>query len=146
MDRGRINRSDAMQFGKYLLVGGGNTLLTIVVIAVLKSCLGVNLWIANMAGYVAGMINSFLWNKLWVFRSHSRRFHGEALRFLLGFCLCYVVQFAVTWTLTAMMGDAEWRLPSGFVMSAYGLATLIGMGAYTIANFLYNRMVTFQVR
>ena len=79
-----------------------------------------------------------------VFHSHSRRFHGEALRFLIGFGLCYAVQFALTWALTRMMGEAEWQLPGGFVMSPYGPATLIGMGAYTICNYLYNRLVTFH--
>ncbi|QCD38133.1 GtrA family protein [Duncaniella sp. C9] len=139
-----LHRTDAAQFGKYLLVGGGNTALTLIVIIGLKSGLGINPWVANACGYVAGMINSFLWNKLWVFHSHSRRFHGEALRFLIGFGLCYAVQFALTWALTRMMGEAEWQLPGGFVMSPYGLATLIGMGAYTICNYLYNRLVTFH--
>jgi putative flippase GtrA len=29
-------------------------------------------------------------------------------------------------------------------ISGYGLATLIGMVFYTVANFLYNRFVTFR--
>lgn len=139
-----LHRSDATQFCKYLLVGGGNTLLTLAVIVGLKSGLGVNPWIANVAGYVAGMVNSFVWNKLWVFHSRNRRIQGEALRFLVGFGLCFAVQFAVTWGVTEVLGQAEWQLLGGFVMSAYGLATLVGMGVYTICNFLYNRLVTFH--
>jgi peptidoglycan/LPS O-acetylase OafA/YrhL len=30
------------------------------------------------------------------------------------------------------------------VISGYGVATLVGMIAYTIANFVYNRFVTFR--
>lgn len=139
-----VKRRDAAQFAKYLIVGAGNTLVTLAVIVLLKSGLGVNPWVANAVGYVAGMVNSFIWNKLWVFHSHGRRLHNEALRFLGGFAVCYIVQFAVTWAVTAMLGGAEWQLPGGFVMSGYGLATLVGMGAYTVCNFVYNRLVTFK--
>lgn len=90
------------------------------------------------------MVNSFLWNKLWVFHSHERRLYSEALHFLGGFAVCYLIQFAVTWFLTTSIGQHEWPLPGGFVMSSYGLATLIGMGAYTVCNYLYNRLITFR--
>lgn len=140
----KIQRKDAGQFVKFLLVGGGNTLVTLAVILLLKSMLGVNPWLSNAAGYVAGMVNSFLWNKLWVFRSHSRRFHIEAMRFFVGFIICYGVQFAVTLALTSNMDDMEWLLPGGFTLSSYGLATIIGMCFYTVCNFIYNRVVTFK--
>lgn len=139
-NRGR----DLRQFAKFLLVGGGNTLVTLTVILTLKSVFGVNPWIANAAGYVAGVINSFFWNKLWVFHSHGRRTYDEALRFVVGFAVCYAAQFAVTWCLTRMFGAAEWTLPGGFVLSSYGLSTLLGMAVYTLANFIYNRLVTFR--
>lgn len=29
-------------------------------------------------------------------------------------------------------------------ISGYGIATLIGMGVYTVANFVYNRLITFR--
>lgn len=139
-----IHRKDAKQFAKYILVGGGNTLVTLTVILLLKSVLGVNPWLSNAIGYVAGMINSFLWNKLWVFRSRSRRFHVEAFRFFAGFLICYAGQFAVTVAMTSVLGAREWLLPGGFTLSAYGLATIIGMGFYTVCNYIYNRVVTFK--
>lgn len=139
-NRGR----DLRQFAKFLLVGGGNTLVTLTVILTLKSVFGVNPWLSNAAGYVAGVINSFFWNKLWVFRSHERKVYDEALRFLIGFGVCYCAQFAVTWGLTRLLGMAEWTLPGDFVLSSYGLSTLIGMAVYTLANFIYNRLVTFR--
>ena len=40
-------------------------------------------------------------------------------------------------------GMLVWNL--GFTMiSGYGLATIIGMGVYTVANFVFNRLVTFR--
>ncbi len=139
-----LRNRDVRQFGKYIVVGGGNTMLTLAVIFLLKSEFGVNLWLSNAVGYAAGMVNSFVWNKLWVFRSRGGRISGEAFRFLTGFAVCYAVQFAVTWLFTLVLGHGEWSLPGGFVLSGYGFATLIGMCAYTVSNYVYNRIVTFR--
>ena len=67
----KINiRGAAMrQFIRYLLVGVINTLVTLIVIYVCKSILDINQWVSNAIGYVAGLINSFIWNKNWVFKS-----------------------------------------------------------------------------
>ncbi len=54
------------QFGRYAVVGVINTLLTLIVILVFKGILHFNPWISNAAGYVAGFINSFVMNKMWV--------------------------------------------------------------------------------
>lgn len=134
---------DIRQFLRYVIVGVMNTLTTLVVILLCKSILGINLWVANALGYIAGVINSFLWNKMWVFNSHSG-IKGEAVRFLIGFGLCYGIQFAVTWCVTYAIGSWEHTLPWGFVISGYGIATLIGMVIYTISNYIYNRIITFK--
>lgn len=142
-----LRRPAVRQFLRYILVGVLNTLVTLIVIYVCKSQLGVNQWVSNALGYVAGLINSFVWNKLWVFGSKvkGRRATAEATKFAVGFLLCYGIQFLVTWTLTTPMGLGElyWSIGS-MVISGYGLSTLIGMGVYTVANFVYNRLVTFK--
>lgn len=132
------------QFTRYALVGVANTLLTLVVIFVCKGLFHVNPWLSNGIGYVAGFINSFILNKTWVFRS-DRNAAIEAMKFCLGFLLCYGLQLAATWLLTehTAIGDFTWTLP-GFTISGYALATLIGMAFYTIANYVFNRVVTFR--
>ncbi len=139
-----LNNKDIAQFVRYLIVGCLNTLVTLAVIYVCKSWLGVNLWVSNGLGYIAGVINSFLWNKIWVFRTASTGYRGEMLRFAIGFGVCYAIQFAVTWCLNRMIGHLEWDLTSSFTISGYGIATIIGMGVYTVANFIYNRLITFR--
>ncbi len=44
--------------------------------------------------------------------------------------------------LTSSFGDYDFRI-LGIVLSGYGIATLIGNVIYTLANFVYNRTVTF---
>ncbi|MBD5186056.1 MAG: GtrA family protein [Bacteroides sp.] len=132
------------QFLRYLVVGVTNTLVTLIVIFVCKSLLGMNPWVSNACGYVAGLINSFILNKTWVFKS-TRRDVAEAAKFAVGFLICYGIQLGVTWFLTTPMelGEIIWELgPVSF--SGYSLATLVGMGVYTICNFVFNRLVTFK--
>lgn len=135
--------TDLKQFLRYVIVGAMNTLTTLIVILLCKSVIGINPWISNALGYIAGVINSFFWNKTWVFHSNSA-IKGEAARFLIGFGLCYAIQLAVTWSFTYAIGSWEHTLPWGFVISGYGIATLIGTLTYTISNYLYNRVVTFK--
>ncbi|MDE6416876.1 MAG: GtrA family protein [Duncaniella sp.] len=139
-----LKNKDIYQFARYIAVGVLNTLVTLVVIYACKSWLGMNIWVSNALGYIAGVINSFLWNKIWVFRSRDTSYRGEALRFAVGFAVCYCLQFAVTWMLNAMIGHMQWDLTSSFTISGYGIATIIGMGVYTIANFVFNRLITFK--
>ncbi len=131
-----------VQFVKYCIVGVLNTLVTLGVIYLCKSLLGWNLYVSNALGYVCGVINSFVCNKQWVFCSHGG-YRREALRFVGGFAVCYLLQLAVVWLLTRSIGDFEYLI-LGIVLSGYGIATLLGNVVYTLANFAYNRLVTFR--
>lgn len=140
-----VDRKSIIQLTKYAIVGVMNTLLTLVVIFVCKSLLGVNEYVSNAIGYVAGLVNSFLWNRKWVFHSDGH-LSRQAIKFLVGFALCYAVQFAVVWLINqSWFGDTEYRIPLiGFVISGYGIATLVGNVVYTLCNFLYNKLLTFR--
>lgn len=132
------------QFAKYCTVGLMNTAVTLCVIFVCKSLMGINPYVSNTLGYACGLINSFIWNKAWVFRSRRCGYRAESLRFAAGFGLCYAVQFALVWSLThSAFGSEEYDL-GFFVISGYGIATLLGNILYTICNFIYNKLVTFR--
>ena len=135
----------AAQFVKFCLVGAMNTLVTLCTIFICKSLIGVNEYIANALGYIMGVINSFLWNKQWVFHSQGR-ISREAVRFAIGFAICYSLHLITVIALnTSSFGEIE--LDTGLmVVSGYGLATIIGCAVYTIFNFIYNRLVTFRKR
>lgn len=138
-------RQTIIQFTKYAMVGVMNTLVTLLLIFIFKNLLGVNEYVSNAIGYVGGLINSFLWNKKWVFRSH----HGmarEAVKFIIGFLLCYGLQLLAVWILNehSFIGDLLFDL-GFYTVSGYAIATLIGMVLYTLLNFVYNRLVTFRI-
>lgn len=140
----KISRTTLIQFMKYGIVGVMNTMLTLLVIFLCKSVFGVNEYVSNALGYMAGLINSFLWNRKWVFAA-SGHLSRQAMHFLLGFCLCYAAQFMVVWLINqSWFGAVEYRIWEGWVISGYGIATLIGNCCYTLCNFIYNRLVTFK--
>ena len=132
-----------VQFVKYCMVGVLNTLVTYGVIYICKSFLGMNLYVCNALGYLAGLTNSFFCNKTWVFHSGGS-FRREMSRFLLGFAVCYILQFILVWMLTESdFGKLEFLI-GGIVISGYGVATILGNVVYTLANFIYNKLVTFR--
>lgn len=139
-----MNRTQLYQFIRFLLVGVINTLVTLGVILVCKSVLGINPYLANLLGYIAGVVNSFIWNKTWVFHSNGR-ITAEASRFLLGWGICYSLQLLLVWVLNSHtpLASMLWHI-GHYTLSGYGVATLIGMAFYTIANFIYNRRIAFQ--
>lgn len=133
-----------VQMVKYGIVGVMNTIVTLSVIFICKSMLGFHPMFSNTVGYIAGFINSFLWNKTWVFKSKNK-YGKELLKFATGFAVCYVFQFFVVYVLIyhTPLATKEWQLAE-FVLSGYGVATIIGSIAYTMVNFFYNRSVTFS--
>lgn len=137
------SQSAILQFAKYAIVGVMNTLLTLIVIFVCKSVFGVNVYVSNAIGYIAGVINSFIWNRNWVFRSNGA-FSRQAIHFIIGFLVCYAIQFVVVWSLNQfVLSDIEIHV-AFITLSGYGIATLIGNVCYTLCNFIYNRLITFK--
>ena len=59
---------------------------------------------------------------------------------VLRYAICYSLLW---WLLTRSIGDFEYLI-LGIVLSGYGIATLLGNVVYTLANFAYNRLVTFR--
>lgn len=136
-------RNSIQQLAKYATVGVMNTFLTLFVIFLCKSFLGINEYVSNAVGYVVGFCNSFMWNKTWVFKSGGK-WHKEATLFLTGFFICYGIQLLVVWLINkSWFGDTLYDL-GFFTISGYGIATLIGNVAYTVCNFIYNKIVTFR--
>ena len=79
---------------KYGIVGVSNTVITAVVIWIMMKLFGCSDVVSNMVGYVAGVLNSFIWNKQWTFRS-SAGWIGSAVCFGVVFGVCYLLQLGL---------------------------------------------------
>lgn len=139
-----LRNNSLIQFLKYACVGVLNTLVTLCVIFICKVLFGVNPLVSNAIGYVAGVVNSFLWNKNWVFKT-SGHYTREAVKFIVGFLICYGLQFLTVWLLSYQTPLKEFEVYIfAFTLSGYGIATLIGNVVYTMTNYVYNKIVTFR--
>jgi putative flippase GtrA len=116
---------------KYGLVGVGNTLLSLAVIWVMMKPLGYGAVSSNITGYAVGVLNSFVWNKRWTFRSQAT-WLGSALRFGLVFGVCYALQLGLLLYLDKRLAIDKYY------------NQIIAMAFYTVINFLLNKYFTFR--
>ena len=72
---------------KFLLVGVGNTLLSMVLMFLLE---GLGYWPSTAIAYVAGAVMSFFLNRHFTFRSEET-FLRSAVKFAINVAVCYVV-------------------------------------------------------
>ncbi|MBQ1736923.1 MAG: GtrA family protein [Muribaculaceae bacterium] len=148
----KIDKAEARQTGiqllKYAVIGASNTLITMVAFYLLNTKLDLPYGISNVIGYVLGVINSFVWNRNWVFKTKNN-VKRELFLFVCGFLICLALQLCVSWILLEGLG---WKnLPDDvipfFPMQKAGqnIVMILAMVAYTLANYVYNRFVTFRV-
>ena len=138
-----MKTTELLRFIRYCIVGVINTAITLGAIFLCHSLLDMGEYISNIIGYVAGLINSFLWNRAWVFRAQGSR-SRQALRFALSFAICYAVQLAAVFAIGhTPLSTIVLHLPL-ITLTGYAIATLIGNIIYTLCNYLYNKHITFR--
>lgn len=115
---------------RFLVVGGLNTVATLLAIFVTSHFLGLDTLVANAIGYVLGLALSFALNKQWTFRSASSSV-GAAIRFLLVFLFAYLANFGTillcSW---GASGTSFWW-------------QIIGMGSYSTLFYVGCRWYAF---
>lgn len=122
---------EVRRFLKFLMVGVMNTAVTFFCYSILRF-FQIAPITCNAVGYICGVVNSFIWNKKWVFRTKKTNIYREAISFLIVFLLCYFIQF---WTFSIMLDR--------FHINDY-IAQLLGMIVYTILNYTLNKLFSFN--
>ena len=126
-----MNKKFFVEAFKYGIVGIINTLLTLLIIWLMRSVIGTSLIVANVTGYTAGFLNSFILNRSWTFKCNNN-WKKEFLKFLAAFAICYLIQLAFVLFLEKQTSLQE------------RYTTLLGMIVYTGINFLLNKYFTFK--
>lgn len=130
----RIDRKTVYQFIRFAIVGVLNTSVSLVIIYLLMHLFSVEYKLSNLIGYIAGVINSFFWSKLWVFKKNNSNIIKEAVCFIIIFAVCYGIQFAAL-----LLFVETWHIDKD-------ISQLLGMCVYTLFNFILNRCITFRTR
>lgn len=120
-----------LRFG---VAGGGNTVLTFAVYALLVR-VGVAYPVANAAGWVTGLICGYLLGKLFVFRDRRVAVHRSSAQFL-AFAGVYVASFLLS---TAMLAAL---VESG--LSSPVIAQVFVIPLVATFNFVASRRVVFN--
>jgi len=116
---------------KYGIVGVSNTVITALVIWIMMKLLGFSDVVSNITGYAVGVLNSFILNRQWTFKS-SAGWLGSALRFGGVFIICYLLQLGLLLYLNKTL-----------TIDTY-YNQLIAMVFYTVINFVMNKFFTFN--
>ncbi|NCB63225.1 MAG: GtrA family protein [Clostridia bacterium] len=123
---------------KFLLVGVGNTLLSMVLMFALE---GMGYWPSTAIAYVAGAVMSFFLNRHFTF--HSEETLGRsAVKFALNVAVCYVVGYGLARLLMPVPVE-PYALPYVWYER---ISKLLGMGLYTMLNYFGQRFFAFKKR
>lgn len=122
---------ESAYLGRYLGSGALNTVVGFAVIFLLMWS-GVSPFIANVCGYLVGLVLGFLVSRKFVFRSEGH-FTREGLRYLAAFLICLVLNLLV---LRFALESLRWN-PN--------VAQLLAAVAYTSLMYLFTRYVVFRV-
>ena len=140
MARNEEAKKTIWQMVKFAIVGVLNTLVDFAVFQTLNLTLG---WVyaAQVLGYTAGVVNSYLWNSSWTFR--------EIALFLLVNLASLGVSLGMIWLCREVFGVTnEWvaswmpKALAGF-LKGDTVAKLIATAVAIVVNYVGNRLFVF---
>jgi putative flippase GtrA len=123
-------QTETAYLGRYVSSGVLNTLLGFFVIFILMA-LGVSPVIANIGGYLFGLILGFFLSKKLVFRSEGHA-TSESFRYLAAFIACFILNLIV---LQLALSVLHWNAI---------FAQLLAAATYTIIMYLLSRLLVFR--
>ena len=121
---------------KFLLVGVGNTLLSMVLMFLLE---GLGYWPSTAIAYVAGAVMSFFLNRRFTFHSQEK-LGRSAVKFAVNVAVCYVAGYGLAKVLVPIPQEPN-AVP---VIWFERLSKLVGMGLYTVFNYFGQRFFAFR--
>ncbi|MGC8765469.1 MAG: GtrA family protein [Brevinematia bacterium] len=116
---------------KFSLVGVMNTLVSWITFFSLFYFFKVDFRISNVISYILGLINSFLFNKFWTFK--SKKYRSIEIFF---FFLVFIISFSVQYFFTLFLKDKLGLTPV--------MAYISGNILYTLVGFFGNKYLTFR--
>lgn len=119
------------QIIRFILVGFSNAVITYIIYVIMR-WMNFPPGLSNAVGYIAALINSFIWSKLWVFQTRRTNLWREIICFALAFLLAYGCQFVFFKTMIFHADINEY------------LVQFLGLFIYGAVNFVVNRRVTFR--
>lgn len=122
---------------KFLLVGVGNTLLSMVLMFALE---GLGYWPSTAIAYAAGAALSFFLNRSFTFHSDEIMWKA-AVKFAVNAAVCYAVGYGLARVIITVPREPCYAVPAIWYERA---SKLLGMGLYTVLNYFGQRFFAFR--
>lgn len=119
------------KFTRFCVVGLSNSAISFLVFYILSQQLGVHYLLGSFIGYISGIANSFIWNKIWTFHDHSSRLLGQFIKFLAINIISLGINLLVLYTLVENIHLVK------------TIAQLVAMGFSTVANYMGSKIMVF---
>ncbi len=116
---------------KFSIVGVINTLVSWIAFFTFFYLFKVDFRLSNVISYIFGVTNSFIFNKLWTFKSKEKRISEFFL-----FILVFFISFSIQYVATMFFKDTLKMHPT--------LAYISGNIIYTLTGFIGNKFITFR--
>jgi len=78
-----IKKETPRQFIKFSIVGLSNTLIDIGIFQALIAYTPIYYVVANIISFLFGVLNSYIWNRVWTFKSPNKKIGKEFTRFVI---------------------------------------------------------------
>lgn len=132
-----MNKLVDKTMGKFLLVGIINTVVGCGTMFLLYNLAGCSYWLSSAANYVVGGVCSYFLNKYFTFQNRERSWR-QVGKFVLTVGICYFLGYGLAKPLAL-------KLLSGFPVKVQeNVAMAIGMGIYTVLNYIGQRFFAFK--
>jgi putative flippase GtrA len=105
--RFHFEKSDRVRFVKFALTGGLNTLVDLAVFALLTMTFSVNVYLAQVVSYGAGMLNSYTVNRSWTFHTDKGYLSPQLLKFAAANIFVMTIGMGVIYIIYRQMGYPE---------------------------------------
>lgn len=127
----------------FLLIGLGNTVLSLAIQLALFSWAGLGYWPSSALAFTLASISSFYFNRKYSFHSKGS-LRWDAVRFALNIAVCYLLAYGAAQPLV------QWALPRlgwAWLLRWQGQVSLIcGNGLFTCLNYFGQRCFAFRER
>jgi len=133
----------SLQIAKFILVGTLNTLIDLAVLNLLLGLLGINSassWYAvcKAVSFSVAVINSYLWNRYWVFNQTGQATKKEVMQFFAVSVVGLCINTAIAWLVFALLNG---RLPSTI---GANIGAIVGTLVVLAWNFAGYKFIVFR--
>ena len=117
---------------KFCIVGGINTLITLILFYILNKILGVNYIFSTVIGYLIGMINSYILNKKWTFHDDDKRVVFQFVKFAVVNSISLGINLLIMYIFVDKLHMDSM------------LSQICATGFTTLSNFIGSKVVVFR--